>query len=397
MLMYEGLLDNYKDWTMETKTIMHYWLQRQYLDRDGQYRGNFKLLVQLGDNKLILSKSYNNYTVKMSETKNPMVNFDLLKSACELVQINMEELKSKMQRGRFLILTDMIQPIMDPNGVDIVIDDIADIHIDVGGIHVREEKDETKCMVLDDTDGHQIMKTPLGLMVTDYIPFDNEFEEFFLNGISIYSLSKIRIFSSEFDFADVNPDVLVEILDDLDVKRPKISDITKERLAGLISNDWEVKGMVDYFDDTDDKYTDENIMGLLMNTELTADDIKELIELPERDVYDDFMDPNTNWDLINNLPTVRAKFQPQKILDRVLFCKYHFIARSCMDPRSLSKSSIKAIYKQTGNLNIVYSLVYLYDRLYTMSSNPSPSMIDVSIRSKFSAKFKLNDEEFNLL
>jgi len=397
MLMYEGLLDNYRAWTMETKTIMHYWLQRQYMDKDGQYRGNFKLLVQLGDNKLILSKNYNNYIIKMSETKNPMVNFDLLKSACELVQISMDELKSKMQRGRFLILTDMIQPIMDPNGVDIIIDDIADIHIDVGSIYVREEKDESKCMVLDDTDGHQIMKTPLGLMVTDYIPFDGEFEEFFLNGISIYSLSKIRIFSSEFDFADVNPDVLVEILDDLDVKRPKISDITKERLAGLISNDWEVKGMVDYFDDAEDKYTDENIMGLLMNTELTADDIKELIDLPERDIYDDFMDPNTNWDLINNLPTIRAKFQPQKILDRVLFCKYHFIARSCMDPRSLSKSSIKAIYKQTGNLNIVYSLVYLYDRLYTMSSNPSPSMIDVSIRSKFSAKFKLNDEEFNLL
>ena len=241
------------------------------------------------------------------------------------------------------------------------------------------------------------MKTPLGLMVTDYIPFDGEIEEFFLNGISIYSLSKIRIFSSEFDFADVNPDVLVDILDDLEVKRPKISDITKERLSGLISSDWEVKGMVDYFDDTEDKYTDENIMGLLMHTELTADDIKELITLPDRDVYDDFMDPTVNWDLINNLPTVRAKFQPQKILDRVLFCKYHFIARSCMDPRSLSKSSIKAIYKQTGNLNIVYSLVYLYDRLYTMTSNPSPSMIDVSIRSKFSAKFGLNDEEFNLL
>jgi len=394
--MYEGLLDNYKEWTMETRSIMHYWIQRQYLDRDGQYRGNFKLLVQMGDNKLVLSKNFNNYTIKMSETKNPMINYDLLKSACELVQISIDDLKSKIQRGRFLILTDMIQPIMDPNGIDITIDDIADIHIDVGSIYIREEKDDMKMMVLDDTDGHQIMKTPLGLMVTDYIPFDNEFEEFFLNGISIFSLSNIRIFSSEFDFANVHPDILVDIIDDLEVKRPKISDITKDRLTGLISNDWDVKGMTDYFDDTDEKYTDENIMGLLMNTELTSDDIKEIVSLPTRDVYDDFMDPSMNWDLINNLPTVRAKFQPQKILDRVLNCKYHFIARSCMDPRSLSKSSIKAIYKQTGNINLVYSLVYLYDKLYTMSGNPSPAMIDISIRSKFANKFRLNDEEFNL-
>ena len=302
-----------------------------------------------------------------------------------------------MNKGRFLVLSDSIQPIMDPNGVDIIIDDIADIHIDVGKVIIRDDEKEGRFLIIYDTDGYQIMKTPLGLMVTDYIPLSDEFEEFFIEGLSIYSLSNIRIFSSEFDFADVPSEISTDILNDLIVPRPKISDVTKERLSGLISQDWETKGLTDYFDDTDEKYTDENIIDTLTKTELTFDDIKSIIDLPTSDVYDSYIDPSINWDLINNLPTVRAKFQPQKILDRVLNCKYHFIARSCVDPRILSKSVIKAVYKQTGNLHIVYSLVYLYDKIYTLTSASSPASVDVSIKSHFARKFKLNDEEFQLL
>jgi hypothetical protein len=396
MLMYEGLLDNYKAWTMETKTIMHYWLQRQYRDNDGSYRGNFKLLLQLGINKLILSKINNRFYIRMNETKNPMINYELLKSACDLIQIDIMDLKTKLNIGRFLILSDSIQPIMDPHGIDIILDDIPDIQIDVGKMYIAEEK-EMKFLVLDDTDGYQILKTPYGLLTTDYIPFNDEFEEFFIDGISIYDLSNIRIFSSEFDYDNVDPNVMIDMINDLEVRRPKISDVTKDRLKGLISPDWETKGMTDYFDNNDEKYEDEDVMNLLMETTLTADDIKEIIHLPEIDVYDSFIDPSLNWDAINNLPTIRAKFLPQRILDRVLFCKYHFITRACIDPRLLSKSVIKSIYKQTGNMNLVYSLVYIYDKLFTLSNHPSPTLSGGNMRTRFANKFKLNEEEFNLI
>jgi hypothetical protein len=332
----------------------------------------------------------------MNELKNPIINFELLKSASELVQVSIEEIRNKMDRGRFLILTNMIQPIMDPNGVDIVLVDITDITIDVGNLEIKEEND-TRFMRISDTDGYQIFKTPYGLLPTDYIPFDKEFPNFDINNISIYDLAKIRIFSAEFDFADLHPDVITDILDDLVVRRPKVSDITKERLSGLISPDWETKGMTDYFEDVDEKFEDEGIMSQLMETTLTLDDMKSIIDISVDDVYDSFINPDINLELINNLPTVKALYQPQKILERVLHCKYHFIARSCIDPRTLSKSSIKAVYKQTGNMHIVYSLVYLYDKLYTTTFNPSPIIIDVSIRTNFARKFGLNDDEFSLL
>jgi len=396
MLMYEGFLDNYRDWTDQTKTIMHYWVQRQHRDDDGIYRGNFKIQTQLGDNKLVLSKINNKYFIKINELKNPMINFELLKYACDMVQTSVDEVKNKMEKGRFLILSDMIQRIIDPNGVDITIMPITDIKIDVGPIRVEEDKDQM-FLILDDTDGYQIMKTPFGLLATDYIPLNGEFDELMIQGISIYDLSAIRIFSSEFDFADVNPDRIIDLLNDLDVKRPKISEVTKERLQGLISSEWETKTVTDHFDEADSKFIEEDIYSNLRETTLVYDDIKSIIDLPESDIYDTYINPDMTWDLINNLPTVKAKYQPQKILDRVIYCKYHFIARSCIDPRMLSKSSIKAVYKQTGNMNIVYSLIYLYDKLYTNATNPSPSMIDVSIRSTFAKKFGLNSDEFSLL
>ena len=162
--MYEGFLDNYRSWTYETRTIMHYWIQRQYQDNNGQYRGNFKLLVQMGENKLILSKSFNTYIVRMNETRNPMINYELLRSACELVLISIDELKQKMNKGRFLVLSDSIQPIMDPNGVDIIIDDIADIHIDVGKVIIRDDEKEGRFLIIYDTDGYQIMVLISSLM-----------------------------------------------------------------------------------------------------------------------------------------------------------------------------------------------------------------------------------------
>jgi len=397
MLMHEGYLDNYREWTMQTKTIMHYWIQRQYRDNEGKYRGNFKLLLQMGANKMILSKNQTRYTITMSEIKNPMINHELLKNACELTQTSIDTLKQALDPGRFLILTDSIQPIMDPNGVNIIINQLSDIKVNVGSITIRDD-DDIKFIIIDDTDGYQIMKTPFGLLSTDYIPNRGEFDDFDIDGISIYDLSKIRLFSSEFDFADVNPDIIVDILNDLNVKRPKISDITKERLSGLISKDWETKGMTDYFEDMDEKFESENMYNLLLETTLTYDDVKELITMPEPDVYDDFLDPTITWDVINNLPRIRAKFQPQKILERVLYCKYHFIARSCIDPRTISKSSIKAVYKQTRDMNIVYSLVYLYDKLYTTQNDRSPMMIEVAIRSSFAKKFlNTNDENFDLI
>jgi hypothetical protein len=400
MLLYHGQLDDYKIWTQQTHSVMHYWLKRQSKDNSGSYRGNFRLLLQCGYNKMIVGKNYNRYYIQMAETKNPNINHELLSRACELVQIPIIEFSNLLRKGRFFISHNVILPIIDPIGVDIELIPLQDISIDVGLSKWETEKDGV-FLTLYDTDGYQIMKTPVGLLPTDYIPLNDEFDDFMYEGMSIIQLSNLRIFSMDFDFANLPRSEMINILNDIDVNRPKISDVTKTRLKGLISPDWEIKNEIDYFDDVDEKYSDESIMELLTSGDFTQNEMDELnmsFIISEKDpIYDDFLAVGFDWELINNLPTVKAMYQPQKILNRFLYCKYHFISRSCLDPIHLSKESIKTIYKQTGSKNLIYSLVYLYDKLFTNRSTPSPSYMGLEVYKEFLIKFNINQEEFNIL
>jgi hypothetical protein len=398
-LMYYGQLDDYRGWTHQTKSIMHYWIKRQKKDLSGSYRGNFKLQLQCGDNKMILGRVYHRYYIQMSETRNPMLNFELLERGCELLQMTTEDYTRTMQRGRFHLINKTIIPIIDPVGVDIELRAIPDLSIDVGEAQ-WENSPEGPFLNLYDTDGHQIMKTPLGLLPTDYIPFVGEIDDFSYEGMSILGLTNLKIFTMDFDFSHLSRNDMLDVLNDIDVQRPKISDITKERLKGLISKDWESKKPEDYFDDVEEKFVEEDIMEKMMDFSFTEGELSDLcksLTVSEDPIYDDFLNLGFNWDVINNLPTVKAMYQPQKILNRFLYCKYHLIARSCIDTVNLSKISISTIYKQTGCKSLVYALVYLYDKIYTHRDNPSPLFVGIEVDSNFLKKFNINQEEFNIM
>jgi len=397
MLMYQGILNNYSEWTHQTKTIMHYWIKRQKRDAHGNYdaKANFKIKVQCGSHKMILERYTKRYYITVSEFRDTYLNSELLKTACDLVQITQDEVKKNMLKGRFLILDDQIVGIKDPNGYDIKMDNIPDIRIDVGQT-VIERSEESQMLVIYDVDGYQIMRTPVGLLPTDYIPLDGEIEDFDINGLSILKLSDVRIFTAHFDFDHLDYDTQLKLLDDLDVPRPRVSEVTKKRLQGLISGSWETKGMSEYFDESEDKFEEEKMMNLLRETKVDESALDFLNEEVSDDPYDLFLFGDDQIGLINNLPTVKAKYQTQKIWDRVLFCKYHLITRCCIDPRSLSKTAMIMIYKQTSNINIIYSLVYVYDKLYTLNDAPSPQFVSYYMDEKFLNKFDLRGEEYNL-
>jgi hypothetical protein len=398
-LMYFGQLDDYRSWTNQTKSIMHYWIRRQKKDTNGSYRGNFRLQLQCGDNKMILGRTMSQFYIQMSETKNPMLNFELLERGCELLQMSTEDYMRTMPRGRFHVINKTIVPIIDPIGVEVELRPIPDLSIDVGEAQ-WENSIEGPFLNLYDTDGYQIMKTPLGLLPTDYVPFNGEIEDFSFEGMSILGLTNLKIFTMDFDFSQLSRMDMLSVLNDIDLARPKISDITKDRLKGLISKDWEIKQPEDYYEDVDEKFVEEDIFDKMMDFTFTEGEISTLcksLTTYEDPIYDDFLNLGFNWEAINNLPTVKAMYQPQKILNRFLYCKYHLIARSCIDVINLSRTAISTIYKQTGCKSLVYALVYLYDKIYTHRDNPSPKLIGLQVDERFLRKFNINQEEYEIM
>jgi hypothetical protein len=361
----------------------------------GNWVGGFEIKTQCGSNKLILRYKYGKYTVTLSELKNGVLNYELFKAACELVQKAPETIESKLQTGRFLFTGASIEPIIDPHGKDIIIEDIEDIYIDVGKVKVEDSK-EGVFLCLYDIEGYQIMRTPAGLIATDYIPFHDEFKDFKIEGVSLYKLSLHRIFSMNFEFNQLTPKQMIDILDDLEVKKPKISQSTKDRLIRIIADDWEIKGEEDFFRERDDEFESEQIMDDLIETEPDITGL-ELGDTKTEDIYDELMDPNFSWDLITTLPTVKMKYQPQRILDRVIHAKYNLIALSSIDPASLSENLIRLVYRATHSKNLVYSLVYLYDKIYTNKEIRSPMTVSLSWRTDFQEKFNLdNGESLNI-
>jgi hypothetical protein len=384
MLLYLGYIEDICSWTSKTKTIMHHWIQRQSFSSNN-YHGNFKLLLQCGVNKLRFEKDGKYMKLTLSTALNPTLNYELLQNASELTQIPIETIMDSLPQGGYIIIAERIHETNTLNGKKIYLDNINDIHYHTDQLKIIYEGD-IKQIVLYDYNGYQIFKTPLGLLATDYIPLVSEFLDYNINGLSIIGLSELRIFSVNFSYQHISSQTMINLLDDLDVERPKITSITQERLRGVISSDWKVKDFNDVFNEADD-FIDEKIdyMDELLNTDLTQEELSSI--LTPDDPYDYFLNPTMDIGLITSLPIVSTKYQPQRILERVLACKYQLIARSCVDIRSISKAAIRSIYKITKNRNIVISLIYMYDLMYSTIETISPVDVSININSYFSEKF----------
>jgi len=384
MLMYLGYLEDIKKWTEETKTIIHYWVKRQSRTQDGKYQGNFNVITQCGNNKLRLERVNTSYKITLSTTSSPILNYELLKSAGELVQMSVDEIVNKLPKGSFLILTDRIHSTNINTGKRIYLDNIDDINYHTDYVTVEKDR-EVSFLTLYDTDGYQIIKTPIGLMATDYIPFENEFSDFKVNGISISKLALYKFFSVNFSYDSLPTRLMIDILDDLKVDRPKIADISKQRLGSLVQ-DWDVKAFGDILGD-EEEYVDELYDQFIEDIKNEPTDL-DFEKIFESDPYDIFLDPNLDIGLTGMLPLKVSKFQPVRILDRILNAKYQLIARSCTDITLLSKYVITKIYKATNNnVDIARSLIYMYDKMYSSTDTPSPSGVTIIIEPKFVEKF----------
>jgi len=202
-----------------------------------------------------------------------------------------------------------------------------------------------------------------------------------------------------FSFDYVDRKTLIDVLDDINVIRPRISTVTKSRLVGLIGDSWETKDLIDEFNfassagfSMEEEKREELSYDEYMN-KIINDDLPDVSNITESsDPFDSFFDPGGETGILNTLGEMRLKYQPAILWDRIENFKYNVIARCCMDIKMISKRSIAFVYKQTGSMNLVYSLVCMYDILFTNMDVKSPPYTQVVLYNDFLSKFDLLDE-----
>jgi hypothetical protein len=400
MLMYCGMVEDIKSWTRNTKMIVHHWIKRQRREGDNYY-GVAKLQLQCGNNSMIVSQFQDKrISVIMSTVENASINYDMLSEAAALLQLDINKLSSKCREGHFVITSNKIICVTTKSGVDIKIQPINDLFFYPDKI-IFQNKEGMQLITLIDRDGYQVMSTPIGLLATDYVPLPGEYEEVLFNGMKLSQLSLLRIFSENFSFDYVPREKCLEVISDLKVDKPKVSKTTKERLNKLIGEDWPEKDWSDEMLESKIVPVEEEIINPhdtfldLLNVDISEIDLTNALT-SDVESFEDYFNPDIDINLINSLSTTMIKFQPAILWDRFINVKYSLIARSCVDLHHLSQGAIRWILKVTKSKEIAYSLIYMYDKMYSTTDIVSPRVINVNAHEDFLDKFNLQIESERL-
>jgi len=305
MLLYHGLINNPRQWTGKTGIILHQWIVRQRRYKN-KWKGDFHLKLQQGENimEIVHKRNPLSYEVFINSTQNSMTIKKMFDRACELLQKTNENLFNKLKSGNFVISDHGINQIANSKGKRMIVQRLDNIIFYPGEILIDEN-----FITLLDENKEQIMKTPLGLMATDYsIQKEDIYNDFLMNGVSFLKLAKLKIFSYHFDFSYVEKSEILDTLDDLEVPKPKLSSVTKTRCG--LPNDWEERDV-----ETDFKILEEEIIEQKVAESQMFDEdefISELMdtEVPtieqfEKNIFDDFDIGDLSYNLISQLQVTK--------------------------------------------------------------------------------------------
>jgi len=404
LLLYFGYLKDIELWSSKTHLIFHQWDQRQVFDKNrNKWFGPYKLRVQYGSTISLVIGDEKSAKIISNKTINSTINYELLSKMAELLQYNLTDFIKLLPRGHSVLLEDKI--IVDPqvNGFEIKMSLLDPIQVIPGEIII-----ENNMIILYDDVDQVIMRTPVGILQSEYIPEESDLKnDINMNGISFYKISKIKPFSINFNPDYLSPKVMVDLLDNLDVKKPKVTDITKKRLK--LTDNWDVRPPGDEFkeleeevfvfdmskftkeiieeseDDIKKRFSKTTIMDI---DESTNDDVKD-----SKSIYESWLDPKFNFELMLTLKKQDKVYQPQILWDRIINLKYMLITSLCVNVNTLNRKTMKMVNNYLHSNYVYYAMVFTYDRIYTNTDTPSPSGCEAKIDEYFEKKFFDDDDE----
>ena len=380
---------NAEEWSGRAGFILHYWLTKQRRNDNGEYVGDYDLIVFMGHYKMRFM--YTARTDRLICHKNsfdhPELLYEMFTEFAGILNQPTSEMISKMNVGKWQLIDNKILRVLT-GGFD-----IADIEIfeSVKIERCKIEIDDNWTRLVDMDTNYKLYNIETGLLATEYRP--NKKYDFNVYGLSFITLCNMGAFNQNFNVSRRSRLETIDYMDDLLVTKPKITDITKRRLRLM---DWDTRKEENITEDITLE-DDTNIMDQLMDVEFDKDDLKLIVN---DDIYlagfQDLINFITTTDIIYSMKTVQRVQHTRRVFNIIKNLKYDLICRHVLLDMKVNKKILNHIpnmFSRQNQTMIYYSMVSLYDRIIQSDNAPSPQGYYMDIDYKFISKFKDESEE----
>jgi hypothetical protein len=368
--------ENQASWSRKADVILHKWIVRQTKNDDNTWSGNFSLIVQHGNDRMMFKGNdhvVKIYCVNMRDLK---LAAKLIKFASVMLQMNEEDFVKKCERGNWLLEETTVIPTNEGFGFKISHANIPEPSFDIQNMVVDEDFTS-----LINTSNETIYKIGTGYLrstIKIQIPDDLDFDLF---GLKWNDLNRIGAFNDEFDILRISPDERLSCLKDLNVIKPRISELTKKKLE-IEDFDNEESKYEELSIDVESKMDDDDYMMAFINQEPASLKMEE--EDPILSILADFKVE----DLFKGFEKVPVMIKTKQIWNRIKSLKCTIIATFCCDMSTLNKRTIHTLKKRWSDYPTLYwSLIKVYDSIYTSEELSSPRGMNLKINDDFSDKF----------
>ena len=376
--LHNGKMANIQQWTKKTSTILHFWTKRQKFNDDKTYVGDFEITFFLGSFRMIFfqrGRKLNMY--KSKNLDDPETIYLFLLEFLEVMSWTLEYCMSLLGRGEWVI-TDKKVIKVGRHGSFEIIDYAVDEPISFSNCNLIVNEDR---MILYDEYGFKLYAMDTGLLTT-YATVSDKYD-FQCYGLSFKKLCEFNCFNQNFSVLYKSRTETIDILDDLKVERPKISEQTKKRLN---LPDWEMRV------ETRPNINVEDSTTFMMDLIEMKQDELESLNVMSHDQIDDMIGFIMSTDACKSMMTTQRLQQTSKLLRIIQNLKYDLICHHVLTELRINKSTIetcKGLILNGNKRNILYSLISYYDRLYAHEEHQSPKEISFSISKEIIEKFDI--------
>jgi hypothetical protein len=368
--------DNISSWSDKTDVVLHKWLKRQKKQDDGNWAGPFRLYLQIGENKMIISGDKIKFEIVVNSFRELKQLKKMLEFGITLLQVKKEQLPIKTGFGDWLMSDDVLYPTSNHVGFHMNQSNIQRVSLDINEFIVEDELSYIT------TDSQEpIYKVQTGLIRSYYnLQMSDDLNEKFF-GLYWNDLMRLNVFEDEWDILRKGSNDILDSLTDLEVVKPKLSYVCKNRLQ-LPNFDEEIKNYEEVSIEMNTSMS--TIMSHFMSAEVDEKDI-------QIDPVDQLIADFKNTEFFDGFESIQKVIKTRSIWMRLKHLKYLLISRMLIEPHKINKQSITILRNMIrGNANqtfIYWSLIKTYDLFRSTDEIMSPRGAHNIMNTEFFKKF----------
>jgi hypothetical protein len=345
--------------------------------------------LYMGKKKLNCTYNFSSgkYTFQKQNIDNPVILKTFFDELSGLIGIKLDDILKKTKVGPWMLIDDKI---LQTNGEGFQIKDVEQL-VSISLDYCKLEIDEQWTRLVDN-EQYRVFNIETGLISSDYVP--DKIYDFRVFGLSFVDICSIGSMNHNFNVLYVSKTATLDMLQDMDVERPKLSKFTKKRLP--FTNSWK-ESIEEKIEESVLVEDTTSFMDQLKSLELKEDDIKFVeTAYEETDPIEEMVSFLLSTDAIYSMQTSHRIQMSRKIFLIVKNLKYDIICHHLLIDFKISSQTIKTakrIVKPEFKESIEYSLVSLYDRCNYHEGSKSPEGIFFSINADFLKKFQVASDD----